>query len=157
MGWFGLHFRAQREKPSILIRLKLKNSKIRKNDPPGAHGPPGLGRGWPHNPPLGPMGPHGSFMVAPLFNDEAAKSRYGAQWAPRGPPKSRARRQNCFFFGSPPPRDPPPGPPLPPLPRAPFPNAPLSLACSHAGAADSKQMRKARLTRRLRYASCNLF
>ena len=90
MGWFGLHFRAQREKPSILIGLKLKNSKIRKNDPPGAHGPPGLGRGWPHNPPLGPMGPHGSFMVAPLFNDEAAKSRYGAQWAPQGSPKSRA-------------------------------------------------------------------
>ena len=108
MGWFGLHFRAQREKPSILIGLKLKNSKIRKNGPPGAHGPPGLGRGWPHNPPLGPMGPHGSFMVAPLFNDEAAKSRYGAQWAPQGSPKSRARRQNSKKFG---PNGPPGAPP----------------------------------------------
>ena len=127
MGWFGLQFRAQREKPSILIGLKLKNSKIRKNGPPGAHGPPGLGRGWPHNPPLGPMGPHGSFMVAPLFNDEAAKSRYGAQWAPQGSPKSRARAHQATPPGSNP-HPPEPGPPpLPPLPRAPFHTASLRL------------------------------
>ena len=84
---FWLEIRTQRIKLRRLIRLKVENSKIRKNDPPGAHGPPGFGRGWPHNPPLGPMGPHGSFMVAPLFNDEAAKSRYGAQWVPQGSPK----------------------------------------------------------------------
>ena len=41
-----------------------------------------LAQGWRHNSPWGPLGPHGGFMVAPLFNDEAAMSRYGAQWAP---------------------------------------------------------------------------
>ena len=79
-------------------RVKVENSKIRKNDPLGLPGPPGLGWGWPHKPPLGPMGPHGSFMVAQLFNDEAAKSRYGAQWAPQGSPKGRAR-QGAFTYG----------------------------------------------------------
>ena len=48
------------------------------------------------------MGPHGSFMVAPLFNDEAAKSRYGAQWVAQGSPKGRAHRQKKIrFFGWP--------------------------------------------------------
>ena len=38
-------------------------------------------------------------MVAPSFNDEAAKSRYGAQWAAQGSPKGRAHRptQKSFF------------------------------------------------------------
>ena len=98
---------------------KLENSK---KWTLGAPGPPGLDRGWPHNPPLGPMGPHGSFMVAPLFNDEAAKSRYGAQWAPHGSPKSRARAW-------PPPRDPSPGyPPPPPTASRAFPQC-----CAVAG------------------------
>ena len=85
---------------------KLENSKKCPSRPPGPRGWGGDGR--PHNPPLGPMGPHGSFMVAPLFNDEAAESRYGAQWAPQGSPKSRARRQKICFGGSPP-RTPPCG------------------------------------------------
>ena len=33
-------------------------------------------------------------MVAPSFNDEAAKSRYGAQWVAQGSPKGRAHRPN---------------------------------------------------------------
>ena len=37
-------------------------------------------------------------MVAPSFNDEAAKSRYGAQWAPQGSPKGRAHRPKKIGF-----------------------------------------------------------
>ena len=146
MGWFGLQIRAQREKPSLLIGLKLKNSKIRKNGPSRAPGPPGLVQGWPHTPPLGPMGPHGSFMVAPWFNDEAAKSRYGAHWVAWGSPRGRAhgppQKKVCAGpFGAGPPRAPPPLerprgsnlppgrprvlPPLPSQPRAPFHSASL--------------------------------
>ena len=44
------------------------------------------------------MGPHGSFMVAPLFNDEAAKSRYGAQRVAQGSPKGRAHRKKKHVF-----------------------------------------------------------
>ena len=48
---------------------------------------------------LQPLGPHGSFMVAQLFNEEATISppwspmgSHGAPWAPKGPKK------NWYFF-----------------------------------------------------------